>query len=188
MTGFHGMKKHGITISTHHEASLSLKFGEMLSLMVAIVFGIVTPLKPTVQLLNLFLTHVLCTWSFAFEEPEDYIMSIPPRNVKKDLDGGSMGVSQAMGGTPTWMVFVRENPNLKWMRTGGAPILGNPHIRKSMETGGKGGIGWMSETWRLINRSTYEPIQQYLGLSLFETWVSMANGRQKSPEYLHDGD
>lgn len=66
-------------------ASLSLKFGEMLSLMVAIVLGIVTPLKPTVQLLNLFLTHVLCTWSFAFEEAEDYIMTIPPRNVKKDL-------------------------------------------------------------------------------------------------------
>ena len=71
-----------------HEASLSLKFGEMLSLMVAIVLGIVIPLKPTVQLLNLFLTHVLCTWSFAFEEAEDYIMTIPPRNVKKDLDGG----------------------------------------------------------------------------------------------------
>lgn len=66
-------------------ASLSLKFGEMLSLMVAIVLGIVTPLKPTVQLLNLFLTHVLCTWSFAFEEAEDYIMTIPPRNVKKDV-------------------------------------------------------------------------------------------------------
>ena len=48
-----------ITLSFHPccvpiEASLSLKFGEMLSLMVA----------------------------------EDYIMTIPPRNVKKDLDGG----------------------------------------------------------------------------------------------------
>jgi len=98
LTGFHGelKKKAGITMITlsFHpccvpiEASLSLKFGEMLSLMVAIVLGIVTPLKPTVQLLNLFLTHVLCTWSFAFEEAEDYIMTIPPRNVKKDLDGG----------------------------------------------------------------------------------------------------
>ena len=66
-------------------ASLSLKFGEMLTLMISIVLGIVTPLKPTVQLLNLFLTHVLCTWSFAFEDAEDYIMVIPPRNVKKDL-------------------------------------------------------------------------------------------------------
>ena len=28
-----------------------------------------------------------------------------------------------------WMVFVRENPNLKWMMTGGTPISGNPHIR-----------------------------------------------------------
>ena len=76
----------------HHfqsiEASLSLKFGEMLTLMLAILLGIVSPLKPTVQLLNLFLTHVLCTWSFAFEEAEEYIMSIPPRDVKKDLDGG----------------------------------------------------------------------------------------------------
>lgn len=65
-------------------ASLSIKFGEMLSLMLSIILGIVTPLKPTVQLLNLFCTHVLCTWSFAFEEAEDYIMTIPPRNVKKD--------------------------------------------------------------------------------------------------------
>ena len=27
-----------------------------------------------------------------------------------------------------WMIFVRENPNLKWMRTGGTPTLGNPQI------------------------------------------------------------
>ena len=33
-----------------------------------------------------------------------------------------------MGGTPTWMVFVRENPNEKWMMTGGTPISGNLHI------------------------------------------------------------
>ena len=33
------------------------------------------------------------------------------------------------GATHKWMVFVRENPNLKWMRTRGTPICGNPHIQ-----------------------------------------------------------
>ena len=32
-----------------------------------------------------------------------------------------MGVSKKMGGLPT-MVFFRENPNLKWMMTGGTPM------------------------------------------------------------------
>ena len=27
-----------------------------------------------------------------------------------------------------WMVDVMENPNLKWMMTGGSPHLGNPHV------------------------------------------------------------
>ena len=26
------------------------------------------------------------------------------------------------GGTPTWMVYFMENPNLKWIKTGGTPI------------------------------------------------------------------
>ncbi|CAJ1396012.1 unnamed protein product [Effrenium voratum] len=66
-------------------ANLSLKFGEMVSLMISIALGIVTPLQPTVQLLNLFVTHILCTMCFAFEGAEDYIMKIPPREVKNDL-------------------------------------------------------------------------------------------------------
>ena len=27
-----------------------------------------------------------------------------------------------------WLVYVMENPNLKWMMTGGAPISGKPQI------------------------------------------------------------
>ena len=37
-----------------------------------------------------------------------------------------MGVS-INGGTPKWMVFVRENP-IKMDDLGGTPISGNPHI------------------------------------------------------------
>ena len=33
------------------------------------------------------------------------------------------------GGTPnSWMVFVMENPDKKWMMTRGMPLYGNPHI------------------------------------------------------------
>ena len=40
-----------------------------------------------------------------------------------------MGVS-INGCTPTAGLFMRENPNLKWMMTRGSPILGHPHISK----------------------------------------------------------
>ena len=36
-----------------------------------------------------------------------------------------------MGGYPhSWMVYFMENPNLKWMMTGGSPIAGNLHMMK----------------------------------------------------------
>ena len=31
-------------------------------------------------------------------------------------------------GYPEWMVEREENPIYKWMRTGGIPIYGNPHV------------------------------------------------------------
>ena len=34
-------------------------------------------------------------------------------------------VPKSRGSTPKWMVYFMENPNLKWMITGGTPILGN---------------------------------------------------------------
>jgi hypothetical protein len=37
-----------------------------------------------------------------------------------------MGIS-INGGTPIGGWFIMENPNKKWMRTGGTPILGNLH-------------------------------------------------------------
>jgi len=30
--------------------------------------------------------------------------------------------------TQKWVVYFMENPKIKWMRTGGTPILGNLHI------------------------------------------------------------
>ena len=30
--------------------------------------------------------------------------------------------------TPIWMVYFMEHPSYKWMRTGGTPTSGNPHI------------------------------------------------------------
>ena len=32
------------------------------------------------------------------------------------------------GGTLKWMVPLMENPNQKWMMTGGTPVLGNLHM------------------------------------------------------------
>ena len=36
--------------------------------------------------------------------------------------------SENEGYPNSWMVFVMENPNLKWMMTGGTPVLGNPNM------------------------------------------------------------
>ena len=38
-----------------------------------------------------------------------------------------MGVSISMG-APKSLVYFMEEPDLKWMMTGGTPIDGNPHI------------------------------------------------------------
>jgi hypothetical protein len=32
------------------------------------------------------------------------------------------------GDSQKWVVYFMENPKIKWMRTGGTPILGNLHI------------------------------------------------------------
>ena len=37
--------------------------------------------------------------------------------------------------------FIRENPDLKWMMTGGTPILGNPHMGEHKELRHKGNQG-----------------------------------------------
>lgn len=74
-----------LNVQKYVTANLSLKFGEMVSLMISIALGVVVPLKPTLQLLNLAVTHVLCTVSYAFEEAEDYIMKVPPRNAKTSM-------------------------------------------------------------------------------------------------------
>jgi len=41
--------------------------------------------------------------------------------------GGSMG--SLNGSTPIAGWFMMENPNIKWMMTGGSPHLGNIHIK-----------------------------------------------------------
>ena len=42
--------------------------------------------------------------------------------VNHDVDQYMGGSSSSWGYPNSWMVFVRENPNLKWMRTGGTPM------------------------------------------------------------------
>jgi len=74
-----------LNVQKYVTANLSLKFGEMVSLMISIALGVVVPLKPTLQLLNLAVTHVLCTVSYAFEEAEDYIMKVPPRDAETSM-------------------------------------------------------------------------------------------------------
>ena len=39
-----------------------------------------------------------------------------------DLINGHLEVSIVMGYPHSWMVFFMENPNLKWMMTGGTPM------------------------------------------------------------------
>ena len=58
--------------------------------------------------------HILTRYSYLIIEP--YLSTY-------------MVVSMAMGVYPhSWMVYVMENPNPKWMMTGGTPVYGNPHI------------------------------------------------------------
>jgi len=66
-------------------ANLSLKFGEMVSIMISIGLGVIAPINPTVQLLNLLITHLIGTFCFAFEDAEPYIMKVPPRALKDDF-------------------------------------------------------------------------------------------------------
>ena len=45
----------------------------------------------------------------------------------------------SINGDTQWMVC-KESPNLKWMMTGGSPILGNPHRLLYCEPPKNGGI------------------------------------------------
>ena len=48
---------------------------------------------------------------------------------ENDVIHNDMGVSSSSWGYPnSWMVYFRENANLKWMMTGGTPIYENPHV------------------------------------------------------------
>lgn len=66
-------------------ANLSLKFGEMVSILISIGLGVIAPINPTPQLLNLLVTHIISTFCFAFEAAEPYIMKVPPRSLKDDF-------------------------------------------------------------------------------------------------------
>ena len=56
-------------------------------------------------------------------------LRIPCLGLQYDRRMWPFGAFHSHGGTPNWMVFVRENPNLNWhwMMTGG---WGYPHVRK----------------------------------------------------------
>lgn len=65
--------------------NMSIKGGELLMLLISISVGVPAPIMPLPQIINLLVTHILCTLPFAAEEPEDYAMKIPPRDTKTDL-------------------------------------------------------------------------------------------------------
>lgn len=66
-------------------ASLSMKGGELISLMTVIVLGILPMLNPTPQLLNTIFTHGVSTLCLACEAPEPNAMRVPPRQVKGSM-------------------------------------------------------------------------------------------------------
>jgi magnesium-transporting ATPase (P-type) len=64
--------------------NLSIKAGECTCLLAAIVLDMPLPISGLQLLLNLITTHIIPTFSLAFEESEEYTMRIPPRNTKRD--------------------------------------------------------------------------------------------------------
>mmetsp|Transcript_104818 Transcript_104818/g.296554 ORF Transcript_104818/g.296554 Transcript_104818/m.296554 type:complete len:1177 (-) Transcript_104818:82-3612(-) len=64
--------------------NLSVKAGECTCLLAAIVLDMPLPISGLQLLLNLIATHIIPTFSLAFEEAEEYTMRIPPRNTKSD--------------------------------------------------------------------------------------------------------
>ena len=56
-------------------------------------------------------------------ESNEMILMIS-RNGGITFNGGFHG----HGGTPKWLVFIRENSHLKWMITGGSPIFSDTSI------------------------------------------------------------
>lgn len=65
--------------------NLSVKAGECMCLMSAILFGVPMPIRGLQLLLNLVCTHILPPLSLAWEQPEAYVMQVPPRQVEGDL-------------------------------------------------------------------------------------------------------
>jgi magnesium-transporting ATPase (P-type) len=65
--------------------NLSVKAGECICLMSAIVTGLPMPIRGLQLLFNLIVTHILPPLSLAWEKPEAYLMQVPPRDVKADF-------------------------------------------------------------------------------------------------------
>lgn len=66
-------------------ANLSMKGGELISLMAAITLGILPVINPTPQLWNTIFTHGIGTLCMSFEAPEPNTMRVPPRQVKGSM-------------------------------------------------------------------------------------------------------
>ena len=54
-------------------------------------------------------------------------LKLPVNPCETPNSGAKMGQRRGFQGELLWVYFM-ENPNLKWMMTGGSPILGNLHI------------------------------------------------------------
>ena len=52
------------------------------------------------------------------------------------------GAFHGHGGSPIWLVYVRENPTQKWINTRASPFSGNHHIMMGIPWGSIYGIIW----------------------------------------------
>jgi magnesium-transporting ATPase (P-type) len=83
-----------------------LKEGELCAVLFALIFRLPLPIQGLQQLVNLICTHVAPPLVLAYEQPEPYLMDIPPRQTKRDFIV-----------TPLMMVF-RWVPFLAFMTVG----------------------------------------------------------------------
>lgn len=65
--------------------NFSVKGGECLCLVTAILLRVPMPIEGLQQLVNLFVTHIIPPMAIAWEDPEEYTMRIPPRKTNGDL-------------------------------------------------------------------------------------------------------
>mmetsp|Transcript_107650 Transcript_107650/g.347435 ORF Transcript_107650/g.347435 Transcript_107650/m.347435 type:complete len:1249 (-) Transcript_107650:93-3839(-) len=113
--------------------NLSIKAGECTCLLTSISSGMPMPIRGLQLLFNLICTHIIPTMSLAWEDAEDYLMRVPPRETKQDL------VVPRVMWLFRWVPFVICMPTAVltclslgvWMHTGflqGNSIIGSSRV------------------------------------------------------------